>query len=189
VSRIPRPLARRLDRLAWGAHLFHRYAHHPLCSDYRAELVALGRRTRVCRGCALVLAGVSAGLLAGLVLAPPSLPTLMASLCLGSVSQLRVGHRRPSKWLSRFTPAALLALSAGSGVAARSSLGLGVSLVALGLFALVWWRYRARTPDRTPCQVCPERTLPVPCRGVRTIVRRERAYQRVASRLLSRAGL
>src|SRR5579859_1379561 len=62
---IPVSLARRIDRLAWFAHAFHRFAHHPLCDRYQEELIPLGRRTRVCRGCSLALLGVLVGAGAG----------------------------------------------------------------------------------------------------------------------------
>jgi hypothetical protein len=66
---LPRHLAGRLDRLARGAHAFHRFAHHPLCAAYRDEVIAVGGRARVCRGCALAIAGGLAGAIAG-ALAP-----------------------------------------------------------------------------------------------------------------------
>jgi hypothetical protein len=53
--------------------------------------------------------------------------------------------------------------------------------IAFAVIALM--RYRRRGPNRTPCVECPERTAAV-CSGLRPIVRRERAFRRVASRLL-----
>jgi hypothetical protein len=47
----PRPLAKQLDRLSRRAHRFHRFAHHPLCGAYAAELVPLGRKARSGCGC------------------------------------------------------------------------------------------------------------------------------------------
>ncbi len=39
MSRIPPAVARRVDRLALRAHAFHRWAHHPLCAWYAAEVI------------------------------------------------------------------------------------------------------------------------------------------------------
>ncbi|HVZ35160.1 MAG TPA: hypothetical protein VG963_22190, partial [Polyangiaceae bacterium] len=67
-------LARRIDRLAVRAHRFHRWAHHPLCASYAGETLRLGRKTIVCRGCALVAGGLIVGVLLGAALertAPP----------------------------------------------------------------------------------------------------------------------
>jgi MFS family permease len=68
MAHVPRGLAKRLDRLARRAHRFHRFAHHPLCDRYRGELIAIGRKNRICRGCTLaVLGGVLGGALAALL--------------------------------------------------------------------------------------------------------------------------
>jgi hypothetical protein len=64
-------------------------------------------------------------------------------------------------------------------------IGLAVGLIALSRIVLS--RYRRRGPDRSPCQVCPERNLTVPCTGFRTIVRAERAFVRRSERLLDAA--
>ena len=39
MTRIPPQLARRLDRLSVAAHRFHRWAHHPLCTEYEGEVL------------------------------------------------------------------------------------------------------------------------------------------------------
>jgi hypothetical protein len=177
VSRIPRPLARRLDRLAWRAHLFHRYAHHPLCREYASELIPLGRRTRLCRGCTYVALGLSVGTLLGSFVALPPLAALMIAVG-GSAGSLIRGD----KLRKRLLPAFALGLAFTGGV-------WWTSLVAVGLFTASWLLYRRRKPDRTPCLTCPERTRPEPCRGVRPIVRRERAYRRMITKMLDRAGV
>lgn len=177
MSRIPPALARRLDRLARRAHLFHRYAHHPLCDEYRGELVPLGRRTRLCRGCTYVLCGTLAGLVLGAFVSLPPLAALL--IAVGGWGGTLV---RGNKLRSRLLPAFTLGLAFTGSV-------WWTSLVAAALFVATWLLYRRRTPDRTPCVTCPERTQPSPCRGVRPIVRRERAYRRMAARLLERAGV
>ena len=48
MSRLPRPLARRIDRLSAKAHRFHRFAHHPLWMK-----VALIARNRIASWCGL----------------------------------------------------------------------------------------------------------------------------------------
>jgi hypothetical protein len=65
VPHVPLPLARRIDRLARRAHAFHRFAHHPLCEPYRGEVLRVGRRGRLCKGCTFLAAGLLAGALAG----------------------------------------------------------------------------------------------------------------------------
>src|SRR5690349_17198358 len=76
--------ARAVDRLAYRAHAFHRFAHHPLCGRYQTELIRLGRRTRICRGCALAALGGLCGVVAGLL----SPPTLASTIALGSAGSL-----------------------------------------------------------------------------------------------------
>ncbi|HSB19854.1 MAG TPA: hypothetical protein VLD85_07605, partial [Anaeromyxobacteraceae bacterium] len=86
-ARIPAALARRIDRLARRAHAFHRLAHHPLCRRYAAEVIRIGRRGRVCRGCAFTGAGAIAGGLAGWLLPAPgplALGALAALLAAGA---------------------------------------------------------------------------------------------------------
>ncbi len=81
MSRISPSLARRLDRLSRRAHRFHQFAHHPLCASYAGEVLAVGRRARVCRGCALAMAGGAAGSLAGFL--PPVSPAMLGAAALG----------------------------------------------------------------------------------------------------------
>jgi hypothetical protein len=61
------------------------------------------------------------------------------------------------------------------------------AIVAAGLVGVVAL-YRRRGPDRTPCASCPERNLTQPCRGIAPIIRRERAFRRIAGRWLARVG-
>jgi hypothetical protein len=173
ASRVPRALAQRIDRASRAAHLFHRYAHHPLCGRYQTELVSLGRRVRVCRGCTLIAVGLVVGVAVGLLVrgrvAP--LPLWAAALTLVAVGErvLRV------KTVSRFLPALAIGMAGPASLpAAAGSLG-----VLLGLRAA----YRRRKPNRAACLSCPERTEQV-CSGVRPIVLRERAFGRLSGRWL-----
>lgn len=181
--RLPRDLARALDRLARDAHAFHRFAHHPLCGRYAGELLRIGRRRRVCRGCAAVAAGALAGAFFTLVLAPPVF-ALWALLAAGSVlGASSLGLRLP-KALGRFAPAFAL----GSCLASvLTNFGAFIWFFAGAAGALAAFAYRRRGPSRTPCASCPERLAPAPCSGFSRIVRRERAFQRVARRLIARA--
>ena len=172
---IPRRTARAIDRLARGAHAFHRFAHHPLCGEYASEIVRVGRRARVCRGCSCVTAGA---LLGALVAVPLPIAALLLPAAWALVSALPRGR---SKLPSRFIPAALAAAAVGSGLRAASVPGVIVAAAGLGVVALAILRYRSRGPDRSPCASCPERDLPIPCRGYAAIVRRERAFQRAAA--------
>jgi hypothetical protein len=175
--------ARAVDRLARRAHAFHRFAHHPLCERYASELLPLGRRARICRGCAAVLAGVPLGG-ALVALLPPSLAVLgvaLAAAALAGALSLRV---RLPKSLGRFVPACGI----GAGFVSafthpRGFLWLGVLAASGAGFAL----YRKRRPNREPCVTCPERLAATPCSGLRPIVRRERAFRRAAQRLIDRA--
>jgi hypothetical protein len=191
VSRLPAPLARRLDRLAWRAHLFHRWAHHPLCDAYAPEVIRLGRRTRLCRGCARLAAGAAAGLVLGPWLHLPGPALLAGLLLLGPALLLAVAPRRGpagAKVRTRLVPAALAGLLVSAGVAAASAPGLLAAAGALALTAVARWRYGRRGPDRTPCLACPEAPPGPRCSGFREAARRERAFRRLAARWIARAG-
>jgi len=187
MSRIPPALGRRIDRLARRAHAFHRLAHHPLCRAYEPEVIAIGRRARLCRGCALSAAGAVAGLAAGLAAPAPPAPLLLAGLAafaaaaLASVRRPAAGRRR-SKVFSRLLPMALggAVLAAGLGSGSLASLAAAAGVAAA--VAVTTVAYRRRGPDRTACQTCPERPLASSCSGYRPMARRERAFQRVAGR-------
>jgi hypothetical protein len=181
--RLARDVARRLDRLARQAHAFHRFAHHPLCERYAGELIALGRRDRVCRGCAAVLAGMLSGAGLALVFAPGG-AVLYALLGAGTALGVASFWVRLPKLVGRFVPAAAL----GSAFASVfNDFGSYAWLVASVAFAAAFFAYRLRGPSRSPCASCPERLMPAPCSGFVRIVRRERAFQRVARRIIDRA--
>ena len=78
ASLIAPAVARRLDRLSRQVHAFHRFAHHPLCTEYAGEIVRIGRRAhghRICKGCAMVAIGLFVGAVIGVVLPPLGVPT------------------------------------------------------------------------------------------------------------------
>ena len=197
--RISRQLAGRIDRLARRAHAFHRHAHHPLCSAYAGELIALGRKQRVCRGCAFALLGSVAGAVLALALPVDRVP-LFAVLAAGTVAAFAAGglaaaglraqpveSARPSKLWTRALPATGWSFAAVT--AARLPLSHGAPLLLLSVSCVAWaYRaYRARGPARSACERCPERALPV-CSGFAPIVRRERAVQRLAGNWIARQG-
>ncbi|MET0595716.1 MAG: hypothetical protein ABW133_23665 [Polyangiaceae bacterium] len=192
MARTPPLLAARIDRLARAAHRFHRFAHHPLCDEYRGEVIALGRRARVCRGCASVLGGGLAGALgAAFVAAPPFalVGMFLAGIAGGAIFTFlgRARHARPAKLVSRFLPAVAIAFAIARATA-FGAIGIACAAVAATVLAFVVKRYRRRGPDRTPCAGCPERHLERPCRGIAPIVRRERAFRRLAGQWLLRSG-
>jgi hypothetical protein len=178
---IARPVAKRIERLARRAHAFHRFAHHPLCSDYADELIALGRRRRVCRGCAFALLGAVTGALLGFVFplalwqaAPLATLSLTAS----------VTTRRLGKLWKRALPGAGASYALACCVMQHDLWALGCALAIVAAGSTLLAAYRLRGPDRSPCLRCPERTLQVPCSGFRDIVRAERAFVRRSQRLL-----
>jgi hypothetical protein len=214
-SRIPPALALRVDRLARRAHAFHRWAHHPLCSRYAAEVVRLGRRTRVCLGCSLTAAGALAGGALGLLLpAAPGAGLLGASVVLlvllpisiprsptGSTgadplepfaptlrqAQGKAERSRPrtAKLLTRFLPVLVAALAVAQALRAPSP--ARASAAALAALAIGWGilRYRHRGPDRSACEACPEGPPGARCSGLSPIARRERALSRLAGRWIA----
>jgi hypothetical protein len=76
------------------------------------------------------------------------------------------------KLLGRFLPGAGLGLALFSGLPA--ALGAMLALVA------AWLIYRRRGVARELCATCPEQSAS-PCSGFLPIIRRERAFQRVAN--------
>jgi hypothetical protein len=177
APRIPPTLARRLDRLARRAHAFHRFAHHPLCAPYRDEVVRLGR-LYLCKGCSLLGVGILVGLLAGAGLAPSpacGLAALALALCAGMASL----RWRVPKIVGRLAPGVGLGLALCAGAAA--------ALGALLIVAVSGWLYRRRGVARGRCATCAEDSQR-PCPGFARIVRRERAYGRVAARWLREDG-
>jgi lysylphosphatidylglycerol synthetase-like protein (DUF2156 family) len=169
-SRIPPPLARRIDRLARRAHAFHRFAHHPLCHVYRGEVVRVGRRFRLCKGCTFLTAGLAAGIVGGAFVRLPlawGTCALLLALVLGTLS-LRL---RLPKIAGRLLP--------GVGLGLALWAGWPCVLASLLVVVLVGALYRRRGVDRSRCATCPERSLS-PCSGFASIVRRERAFRRRA---------
>jgi len=187
MTLLDRATATRIDRLSRRAHAFHRFAHHPLCGAYAGEVIRVGKRVRLCRGCSYVGLGLGAGALSALAV-PLSWAAgtafaswLCAALALGA--WLAGSGARVSKLVNRALPAASLALALGLGMRLGTLHGFALSVASALVFAGLALRYRRRGPDRTPCATCPERTLPV-CSGFLPIVRRERAFRRASRRLL-----
>lgn len=191
-GRLPRALARRIDRLSRRAHAFHAFAHHPLCAPYEGEVLRAGRRVRICRGCTLVAAGAAAGLLAGALLpSPPAALPLAAAAALALAAPAAVSRRggRPRpKLLTRFAPVLVAAWSAASGLRTGSLTGATAAALAVAVVAAAIVLYRRRGPDRTACAACPEPRAGNVCSGFREIARRERAFRRLAGRWIDAGG-
>jgi hypothetical protein len=190
VSRIPRHVARRLDALSRAAHRFHRFAHHPLCEEYAGEVVRIGRRARVCRGCSFAWGGGIGGAVIGFATAVPlvvgAAMVAMASVWVVVSTWVRAVR---AKVFTRLAPAACMGLAIGAGLRAANLAGFALALLTVLFVAALAIFYRRRGPDRAPCTTCPERTGAVPCRGYADVVHRERAFQRMASRMLARSGV
>ena len=184
-AHLPGHTTRVIDRLAKRAHAFHRFAHHPLCGRYAPELIPLGRRTRVCRGCAYAALGSLSGALGACALRPALKPLLLAA-SVGLVLLFFSFARRLPKSLGRGLAVAALSFATCSGLSADGAARwFGCGLLVLSYTFLL--SYRKRGPNRSPCQTCPERLAPRTCSGLQPIVRRERAFQRVAQRLIDSA--
>jgi hypothetical protein len=181
--RVPPHVAREVDRLARGAHRRTAWAHHPLCDRYAHETFRLGRHV-VCRGCALAGAGALSGLGAAAALQPgPGTAALLAAL-LAAPALLALAVRLP-KAIGRALPGAALGIAAGA-LVLEPGLATASTAALLGLAVLLHVRrYRTRGPDRSPCASCPERGLLPHCAGFTPLLRRERAFQRVANRAIA----
>lgn len=181
---LSRSARRRLDRLSRAAHRFHRFAHHPLCDRYAGEVVRIGARTRLCRGCTYAVIGGLGGGIAGLVAGGSSRLAAAFSLA-GTIVLLATlyGPRR-SKLLTRLIPAALFACAMTTGVLATSLPGIAIAAGAAACIGGLRLLYGRRGADRSPCTTCPEAGQS-PCSGFRAIVSRERAVQRVARSIIS----
>jgi len=186
---MPRPrtskrVLRELDRLSRRAHRFHRFAHHPLCTQYRGEVVRIGK-VRLCRGCTFAVAGGLAGGIAGLAIGASV--TASATATLGGATLLLATlwlRRRLPKLVTRLVPAGLFALAITCGALDGSALGIACAIGSAAIVGGLRLLYGKRGANRAPCTTCPERDL-APCSGFAPIVSRERAFQRVAGRRLS----
>jgi hypothetical protein len=173
---LPRPLAKRIDKLARRAHAFHRFAHHPLCDSYRSEVFRIGKRFRLCKGCSLLAGGLSLGIGLGALGRPSALVGFLAwaAAVLAGTASL---HRRLPKLIARLLP--------GLGIGFAAWAGWTGAWLSLGTIVVCWILYRARGPQRSRCQTCHERERK-PCSGLLLIVRRERAFQRRAGYWIDR---
>jgi hypothetical protein len=154
--------------LARRAHAFHRFAHHPLCHVYRGEVLRVGKRFRLCKGCTFLAAGLVMGIVGGAFVRLPlawGASALLFALVLGMLS-LRL---RLPKIAGRLIPGAGLGLALWA--------GWPCALASLLVVALVGVLYRRRGVEGNRCATCPERSLS-PCSGFASIVRRERAFRR-----------
>ena len=185
IPKTPPGLRRKLDRLARRAHAFHRFAHHPLCLEYAPERIHLGR-VHVCRGCAMLGVGLALGLGAG-CFAPPGFAICAFALTAVLTGGLAAFARRLPKSLGRAVPGAGLGFAFASGLR-LGPLGWAMSGGAVLLFVAAFLVYRRRGPHRGPCETCPDRDKRPACRGFAPILRRERALQRLAGRLIARSG-
>src|SRR5262249_52892865 len=190
-SRVPRAVARRLDALSRAAHRFHRFAHHPLCDEYAGEVVRIGRRARVCRGCLFAWGGALAGALVSFAARAPfalgAAFLVVASIQIVVTTLLRRSRR--SKVVTRFAPAIAFGSAIGAALRAGGAAGFALASLTISVVGTLAVLYRRRGADRTPCATCPERLGSVPCRGYVEIVHRERAFRRLAARVLARAGI
>jgi 4-amino-4-deoxy-L-arabinose transferase-like glycosyltransferase len=172
---IPPSLAGQIDRLSRRAHRFYRFAHHPLCSRYASEVIPIGRRIRLCRGCTFVALGIACGLALGIALRGPAILGVGLVLLAATIGWTSIRTRLP-KTTSRFLPALFF------GIAIACNLVIAAAAIAAAGALLLG--YRRRGPDRAPCQLCPEKDSRV-CSGFKRMVSRERAFRRVSARWLA----
>ena len=180
--RTPPALRRRLDRLAKRAHAFHRFAHHPLCVEYAPERIRFGR-VQLCRGCTLFVAGMALGLFLGLAF-HARLAIAGAALATATLAGICAFALRLPKSAGRALPGIGLASALVQGLRLGPP-GWMLSFVSVALFLTAFFFYRRRGPHRVPCETCPERDRRPACRGFAPILKRERAVQRLAGRLIA----
>jgi hypothetical protein len=185
---VPENTRRAIDRLAGRAHAFHRFAHHPLCGRYASELIPLGRKARLCRGCTFAALGALFGSLGASALRP-GFSAIAVSATVGAGLLLTSLVNRWPKWLGRGLAAAAVSFAGLAGLISAEIWARAVALALLAGAAFIFWGYRRRGPHRGPCEQCPERSASAVCSGLRPIVRRERAFRRVAQRYIDQAAL
>lgn len=197
MSFLAKETRRRIAKLQRHAHAFHRYAHHPLCGAYASEVIRVGTKTRLCRGCTLAYGGLVLGVAAGLTL---PVPAWTVALTLPLAMAIALTRKRLPKLATRAIPAFLLSTTVLRTLQELSSrtlqerswwrpgmfqepswLVLG-GLVVGGCVTLML--YRRRGPERSPCVGCPERGCDRVCSGFAPIDRAERAFVRLAHRLI-----
>jgi hypothetical protein len=130
------------------------------------------------------------GCLTGLLL--PSVPLwhLFLMLVLGisgaALSLFLPRVRNLGKWITRFLPFLVAGFLLVQGLRSFNTFGFVLAGSVLACVGLALGRYRRRGPWRGPCLTCPERTFR-PCAGFRLQVRRERAFQRLSGRMMTKA--
>ena len=132
----------------------------------------MGRRLRVCKGCAFLAGGLVVGVALGTFVRPVfswGAAALLLALGLGVLS-LRA---RLPKIFARFLP--------GAGIGMALWAGWPCMLAALLIVAASGILYRRRGVERSLCKACHER-LRSPCSGFAPAVRRERAFRRRVDR-------
>ena len=94
------------------------------------------------------------------------------------------GLRPLGKLGTRFLPAAAAAFLAVQGLRVRQPWGLALVATIAVAVPLIVRAYSRRGPHRAACEACPERDRR-PCSGFRPQYRRERAFQRLAARMIN----
>ncbi len=151
---LPQRTARAIDRLARNAHAFHRFAHHPLCERYAGELIPLGRRARLCRGCASAALGGVIGLLAALSW-QPSFSGLLGVGALGLGLLLSTLLLRLPKWLGRTSAVACLGFACLSSLRFAHGAPLLLAIGILAPCAAFLVLYRKRGPQSQSLHTLP----------------------------------
>lgn len=150
--------------------------------EYAGERIRIGR-VQLCRGCALLGVGLLLGFSAGALLPAREAfaGTALAVAILGATLAFLV---RLPKFLGRALPGAGLGFACATGLR-LGPIGWTMSALALLLFGATYLIYRRRGPHRGPCETCPDREKRPACRGFAPILKRERALQRLAGRLIA----
>jgi len=128
------------------------------------------------------------GCLAGLLV--PKVPALvLAPGLLGMLLPAAIPRDwNPGKFATRFLPSLVAAFLVVQGLRGADIPGALVAAAVLAGVGLAVIHYRRRGPWRGPCLGCPERE-DGPCTGFRAQFRRERAFRRLAGRMLAEAPL
>ena len=181
-----------LARLHWKhCHAF-RFAHKPLCPQFRSDLLHI-RGIWLCRSCCLLWLGILLGNLLWLAVAdtlpPYFIAVYLAMLLFVSLPSLPVAYKSLPRLLRD-----MLRFGAGLLIAATPFVAIRLSLIAglLGALYILLFRHfylrSRRRRSNASCRDCPARNAEVVCEGFRLQTDCLRRYEEEATEYLYAKG-